>query len=146
MELTESYEQGRSRLTVHVDGKRYVYKDVSPHHYDQFYKRRRNKGKAMAYICDFPLVPACPVCAQTNLDHDEFCTVCGWQEDSIVETPDRCRSGPNHAPLSVVRKRWEGGERDRLKLGACPNQRDEIGCFGCPYAANPDAGDNQETG
>lgn len=82
MELFSSYEQARSRLTVHVDGKRYVYRNVSPHHEEQFYWRsQKNKGRAMAYIRGFSLVPACPVCAKTNPDHDETCTVCGWQDD-----------------------------------------------------------------
>lgn len=148
MELSSSYEQDRSRLTVHVGGKRYVYRNVSPYHNDQFSRKAwRNRGKAMAYIRDFSLVPACPVCAKTNLDHDEICTVCGWQEDSAVDRPDKCDGGPNYAPLALIRERWNAGERDREKLGACPNDRIEIGCEGCPYDAYPDIhGDDQETG
>ncbi len=146
MELSSSYDRDRSRLTVHVDGRRYVYKHVSPFHNDQFWARRRNKGQAMAYIRGFVLVPACPVCAETNLDHDEICEVCGWQDDSAVDKPDKCDGGPNYAPLALIRERWNVGARDKEILGACP--RDPAGsCRSCPYDAYPDIHENdQKTG
>jgi hypothetical protein len=148
MGLTSSYNSDRWRLAIHIDGKTYVYKDVSPFHHAQFEKKRKNVGKAMAYIRGFGLLDRCPVCSKTYLDQDDICTICGWQNDVMAKTPDKCSAGPNYAPLNVIKERWAEGERDHEKLGACPNQRVEIGCFECPYDANPEEeeGEEQKTG
>jgi hypothetical protein len=54
MKITSSYDQDSFELTITVDGRKYVYVDVSPFHHSEFRKRAKyNKGRAMAYIRGF---------------------------------------------------------------------------------------------
>lgn len=50
MSFGSSYNPDTWELTVTIDEKEYTYVEVSPHHNDEFYKRRRNMGRAMAYL------------------------------------------------------------------------------------------------
>ena len=139
MNMTSSYDESVWRLTVVLDTKRYVYREVSPYHQGVFFKKaKQNRGRAMAYVSDFPLVPACAVCGMSNLEDQEICFECGWQCDSAETRPEKCTGGPNAAPLRVVKERWDAGERDRKKLAQCPTRLEAIGCNGCQYDAHPE--------
>ena len=49
--LTSSYDSESWELVVYLDGHRYVYKNISPHHNGAFVAlARKNKGRAMAYL------------------------------------------------------------------------------------------------
>jgi len=112
------YDPRRERLEVYVGGKKYVYGGVSPGHNNKF-QSFRNFGKAMAYIRQFPLLELCPVCRREYVGKGDVCA-CGWTGHNISKTPALCAGGPNHAPLTMIRRRWAAGERDINVLGMCP--------------------------
>lgn len=54
MKLESSYDTDTWEQTVWIDGKRFVYTDVSPYHNSEFTKRaEKNKGRAIAFIKGF---------------------------------------------------------------------------------------------
>ena len=80
----------------------------------------------------------CPVCDTPGLRSYDICATCGWQDDAAAEShPDKCDGGPNKVPLSIARRRWAAGERDKSKLGACPFP-DRKTCEGCPLDPYPE--------
>jgi len=114
------YDPSRYRLKIYIKGQEYVYGGVSPAHSNKFKGLKlRNFGRAMAYIRQFPLLERCPVCGQEHVGEGDVCA-CGWTGHSISQTPKMCAGGPNHAPLSMIRRRWANGERDINRLGMCP--------------------------